>query len=204
NYATAHHWYGMYLDAMGRFEEALLELNRARELEPLSLVINTTIGWHYYFARRYERAANQLTTTLEMNPDFAYAHWVLGMVYLQEPTLGDAVAEFQRAVALEGANQQYIAHLGIAYAAVGKRREASKILGDLQELSKRRYVSPIMGALILAYMGGRSEEVFESFEKGYEDRDASMSLLKVSPLFDPLRSDPRFQAMLRRMNFPER
>jgi len=77
NYATAHHWYGMYLDTVGRFEEALLELYRALELEPMSLAINTSIGRHYCFARQYKQAAKQLTTTLEMNPDFAYAHWVL-------------------------------------------------------------------------------------------------------------------------------
>ena len=79
NYATAHHWYGLYLDSMGRFEEGLLEYNRARELEPLSMIINTNIGLHYYFARQYEQAAKQLTTTLEMDPNFAYAHWVLGV-----------------------------------------------------------------------------------------------------------------------------
>ena len=96
NYATAHLWYGLYLDSMGRFDEGLLEYNRARELEPLSLIINTQLGFHYYLARQYEQAAKQLTATLEMNPNFAYAHSHLGSVYRQKPTLGDAVAEYQR------------------------------------------------------------------------------------------------------------
>jgi len=203
NYATAHGWYGLYLDSMGRFEESLLEHNRARELEPLSIYINTNIGIDYFLARQHEQAAEQMTATLEMDPNSAYAHWVLGLVYLQKPTLGDAIAEFQRAVALEGGSPRYITSLGVAYATVGKRREASKILGDLQELSKRKYVPPTSRALILAGMGGKKDEALEALERGYGDRCWNMYLLKVSPSFDPLRSDPRFQALLRRMNFPQ-
>jgi len=204
NYAAAHHFYGLYLDYMGRFEEGLLEYNRARELEPLSLVINTTIGTHYYCARQYEQAAKQLTTTLEMDPNFALAHWTLGAVYLQKPTLGDAIAESQRAVALEPGSPRYIGILGISYGAAGKRSEASKILSDLQELSKRRYVPPTAAGNILAHMGGKRDEALEALERGYEDRSWIMCTLKVNPIFDPFRSDPRFQALLRRMNFPEK
>jgi adenylate cyclase len=138
-----------------------------------------------------------------MDPNFAYAHNVLGSVYLQKPTLGDAIAEFQRAVALGGGSPQDIAHLGIAYAAAGKRSEASKILGDLQELSKRRYISPVWRALILASMGEKKDEALEALERGYEDRYERMHLLKVDPVFNPLRSDPRFQALLDKMKFPK-
>ncbi len=204
NYATVHQFYGLYLDSMGRFEEGLLEYDRARELEPLSMIINTLMGLHYYFSRQYEQAAKQLNTTLEMDPNFAFAHWSLGSVYLQKPNLGDAIAQFQKAVALEGGNPRYIAFLGIAYASVGKRSEASKILGDLQELSKRRYVSSVWRAFILADMGGKKDEILEALERGYEDHYEYMCFLKVDPLYDPLRSDPRFQALLRRMNFPEK
>jgi len=87
---------------------------------------------------------------------------------------------------------------------VDKRTEASKILGDLQELSKRKYVSPVWRALIFAYMGEKRDEALEALERGYEDRYQYMFWLKVIPLFDPLRSDQRFQALLRRMNFPEK
>ena len=204
NYATAHSWYGVYLDVMGRFEESLLEHNRARKLEPVSVTINTLIGNHYYLARQYEQAAKQLNTTLEMDPNFAFAHWCLGLIYLEKPTLGNAVAEFQRTVALQRGSPVYITFLGVAYARVGKRSEASKILGDLQELSKRRYVSPVWRKLILAYMGIRKDEFLEALEKGYEDRFEDMDGLKVEPIWDPFRSDPRFQALLRRMNFPEK
>jgi tetratricopeptide (TPR) repeat protein len=189
---------------MGRFEEGLPQYVRARELEPLSMQINTAMGIHYYFARQWEEAAKQLTATLEMDPNFAYAHWLLGGVYLQKPILGDAVPEFQRALALEPSSPRYIAGVGIACGAAGKRSEALKILGDLQELSKHRYVPPTSIAMILAYMGGRSDEAFEALERSYEDRSTFMFHLKVSALFDPLRSDPRFQALLRRMNFPEK
>jgi tetratricopeptide (TPR) repeat protein len=204
NYAAAHYGYGAFLDNMGRFEEALLEYNRARELEPLSLPINANIGMHYAAARQYEQAVKQLTTTLEMDPNFAYAHWLLAAVYVIKPTLGDAIAEAQRAVALEPGSPRYIGILGMAYAVAGRRSEASKILGDLKELSKRKYVPPTSAANILAHMGGKTDEALEELERGYEDRSWIMCWLKVNPIFDPLRPDPRFQALLRRMNFPEK
>jgi Flp pilus assembly protein TadD len=205
NYATAHHWYAIYLDAMGRFEEALPEYIRARELEPTSMYIITDVGLHYYFARQYEQAAKQAAATSEMDPNFAYAHWVLGLVYLQKPTLGDALAELQRAVGLEGGNPRYMTSLGIAYATAGRRNEASKILRDLQELSKRRYVPPTAEGQILAAISGRTDETLDALERGYEDRSWHMCYLKITtPPSHPLRSEPRFQALLRRMNFPEK
>jgi tetratricopeptide (TPR) repeat protein len=203
NYATAHFYYGFYLDSMGRFEEALPEWNRARELEPLSMIINTMIGFHYYFARQYEQAAKQLRTTLDMAPNFALAHFGLGGVYLEKPILGDSISEFQRAVVLEEDNPRYVASLGIAYARAGKRSEALKILSSLQALSKRRYVSPVWRELLLATMTRSNDEAIEALERGYEDRYEYMHLLKVNHGFDVLRSETRFQALLRRMNFPE-
>jgi eukaryotic-like serine/threonine-protein kinase len=204
NYATAHQQYGYFLDFMGRFEESLPEFNRARELEPLPLLINYSIGVHYYYARQYEQAAKQLNATLEMDPTFAIAHWTLCAVYIAKPTLGDAVAEAQRAVALEPGSPRYLGAVGIAYGAVGKRNEASKILTDLQQLSKRKYIPPASIANVLAHMGGRKDEAFKEMERSYEDRSWIMCQLKVNPVFDPLRSDPRFDALLRRMNFPEK
>jgi tetratricopeptide (TPR) repeat protein len=204
NYASAHQWYGIFLDSMGRFEEGLLEFNRARELEPLSLAINANIGnVHYYFARQYEQAVRQLTATLEMDPNFAFAPHGLGAVYLAKPTLGDALAEAQRAVALEKSSARYIGLLGMAYGAAGKRSEALKILDELQELSNHRYIPPTSAANILAHMGGKRDEAFKELERGYEDHSWIMYQLKVNPIFDPLRSDPRFQALLDKMKFPK-
>ena len=174
------------------------------ELEPLSLIINANFGYHYYNAHQYEQAAKQLTTTLEMDPNYGQALWILGMVYIQESAIGNAIAELRKAVTLEGNSSRFIAELGIAYATAGQRSEASRILGDLQELSQRKYVSPVWRALLLDAMGGKREEALETLEKAYEDRDIYLSLLKVDPVYDPLRSDPRFKALLRRMNFPEK
>jgi TolB-like protein/lipoprotein NlpI len=203
NYALAHMFYGLYLDGMGRFEEGRLECNRGQELEPMSLLINANLGVHYYFARQYEKAAKQLSATLEMNPNFAFTHQILGLVFLEKPELGDAIAEMKMAVALEGGNPVYAANLGIAYAAAGKRSEALKILADLNELSKRRYVSPMLEANILICMADKRDETFEALERAYENRSVPIYQLKVLPGYDPLRSDPRFQALLRRMNLPE-
>jgi serine/threonine protein kinase/Flp pilus assembly protein TadD len=209
NYATAHQWYGQYLDSMGRFDESLLEYKRALELEPPSLVINTQLGFHYFLARQYEQGAKQLTTTLELDPSFAYAHAHLGSVYRLKATLGDAVAEYHRAVALEKDSPRYIAMLGSAYATAGKRSEALQILGDLQELSKRKYVDPVLRAFLLASMFasmGRKEykeEALAALEIGYEDGSYLMRWLKVQPNFDPIRSDPRFEALLHKMKFPQ-
>lgn len=201
NYPTAHLWYGIYLDSMGRFEESVLEYKRALELDPLSLPINTQIGFHYYLARQYEPAAKQLIATLELNPSFAYAHAHLGSTYRLKPTLGDAVAEYQKAVSLEKDCPRYVAMLGSSYATAGKRSEALQILSDLQELSKRKYVDPVLRAFLLASMG-RKEEAIAALEIGYEDHSYLMRWLKVQPNFDPLRSEPRFKDLLRRMEFP--
>ena len=204
-YAVAHHSYGIYLDSMGRFDESLREYTRALELEPASRVINTQLGFHFFLARQYDQGAKQLTTTVELDPNFAYAHAHLGSVYRLQATLGvpvagDAVAEYQRAVALEN-SPRYIAMLGSAYATAGNRREASRILAELQELSKRKYVDPVLRAYLLASMG-RNAEALSELETGYEQRSYLMRWLKVQPNFDPIRSDPRFEALLRKMHFP--
>jgi serine/threonine protein kinase/Tfp pilus assembly protein PilF len=203
NDAATHSWYGAYLDCMGRFEEGLRQHDRARELEPLSLLVNANMGIHYLFARQYEQAVKQFVATLEIDPNFAYAHWVLGNVYTEIPTLGDPIAENQRALALEPSSPRYLAGVGIAYSRAGKRSEALKIFNELKELAKRRYVPPTSPAIILAYMSDKRDEAFELLERGYEDRTTYMPMLQVMPAFDILRSDPRFQALLRKMNFPQ-
>ncbi len=204
NYATAHKWYAFYLDMMGRFKEGLMENNRALELEPLSLLMIGNLGIHYYLAHQYEYASRQFNTILEMDPDSASAHFFLGLIYFEEPTLGDSIAEFQRAIALEEDNPKYISMLGAAYGAAGKRSEARKILDDLQEVYKSRYVSPFWIALIIFNIEGEKDALLEALELAYEGHyDESIYMLKVHPVFDPLRSEPRFQELLNKMNFPE-
>jgi len=203
NYATARKWYSNFLDAMGRFEEGLVQSNRALELKPLSLAMNGNLGLHYLLEGQYEQAAKYFISTLEMDQNFASALYHLGLVYLYKPTLGDAITEFQRAVAIDRDNPRYIAALGEAYARAGKRSEALKILDDLEELSKRKYFSPIWKSFILVGMGEKKDEVLDALESGYEDRFEGMWGLKVFSGLDDLRPEPRFQTLLRRMNFPE-
>jgi tetratricopeptide (TPR) repeat protein len=201
NYATAHHWYSNYLEDMGRHDEAIAEIKRAQQLDPLSLIINAVVGLRFRSARRYDEAVEQLRKTLEMDPNFAMAHFLLGGAYKEKGQYESAIAEYQKGRSASGGSGYLLAALGRAYAAAGKRREALKILGELKELSKRRYVSASFVASIYVALGEK-DQALEWLEKGYRDRDAAMVGLNWVPTFDPLRSDPRFQDLLRRMNFP--
>jgi TolB-like protein/Tfp pilus assembly protein PilF len=201
NYATAHQWYAHYLSAMGRFDEALAEIAQAAELDPLSPIISENAGKIFYRARRYGEAIRQCQETLEKNPDFPQAHDCLGLAYEQEAMLEEAIAEFQKAVELSPGSWQ-LGALGRTYAKAGRRREALEIADELEQLSEEGYVS--RGSLASMYASlSDNDRAFEWLEKGYEDRDWLVAFLLVDPRFDPLRDDPRFQDLLRRMNFPE-
>jgi TolB-like protein/Tfp pilus assembly protein PilF len=198
-YAGAHDWYAELLEAIGRTEDALAEVKRARELDPLSLIINTDVGWHYYFQRRYDLALDRLSRALEIDPNFSPAHLFLGQVYVQLSRAEDANREFRKAVSASGASPRYLAGLGYGYARSGNTREAQSVLVDLKELPKRGYVSSLDIAAI--YVGlGENDQAFEWLQRAYEERSIFLIFLKVEPMFDPLRSDPRFQDLLRRMN----
>jgi len=194
NYATAHHWYGIVLLApLGRFDQAIFELRRALELDPLSLPINASLGRTYYLARRYNEAMEQLRKTLEMNPGFYYAHWNLGSALAANVAMGAAIAEYQHARALSD-DPLVLGLLARAYASSGNTIEAEKILNQLSELSTKRYVPAYSFALV--YLGlGRKEETLHWIEKSDQDH-ADLVYFKVEPLLDPLRGDPRFEALL--------
>jgi serine/threonine protein kinase/Flp pilus assembly protein TadD len=201
SYATAHHWYAGYLSAMGRHNEAIAEAKRAQELDPLSLIINTTGGLVFFYARRYDEAIAQWRSTLELNAGFYPAHLYLGRAYEQQKLYEQAISEYQKALAPGQGNPALAAHLARGYAAAGKRTEALKIISNLRELSKRRYVSSYVIAQIYTALGDTSR-AFQWLDKAYQDRDTWLDWLKAEPGFDSLRSDPRFQDLLRRMNFP--
>ena len=201
SYATAHQWYAVYLSAMGRHNEALAEIKRAEDLDPLSPIISVAAGTLFFVARRYDEALAQCRSALELNAGFYLAHSCLGLVYEQEKLYEEAVSEYQKAIALEPGSPRLAAGLARAYAAAGKRTEALKIISNLRELSKQRYVSPYGIAMIYAALGDFGQ-TFAWLEKAYEERSVGLVEFKVSPWFDPLRSNPRFQNLFRRMNFP--
>jgi len=195
NYATGHQQYGNNtLSALGRFDDAIAEGKRAVDLDPLSLVINADLGTDYYFARRYDEAITQLRKTLEMDPGFYYAHVNLGWALEAKRDLDEAISEYQKARALND-DPFVLGLLGHAYACSGNKTEALKILEQLKELSRQRYVSAY--SFVVVYLGlGDKEEALRWLEKGYQDRTGNdIGWIRVDSLVDPLRGDPRFEAL---------
>jgi TolB-like protein/tRNA A-37 threonylcarbamoyl transferase component Bud32/Flp pilus assembly protein TadD len=200
-YPTAHHWYAYNLLVDRRYEEAIAEIMKARELDPLSLIISADVGYVLLVGRRYDQAIHELRKTIEMDVNFAVAHWNLGLAYEQKAMYAEAIAEFEKAIALSRGSSVYMAALGHAYAASERRAEALKIVRQLKESAERRYISPLVIAVVYAGLGAKSE-VFDWLEKAYEERASLPTAIGVDPRFDPLRDDPRFQSLLRRLNFP--
>ncbi|MGC9969808.1 MAG: tetratricopeptide repeat protein [Bryobacteraceae bacterium] len=195
-YATAHHWYSHYYLAAGKLDKALAEMNKARELDPLSLVINVGAGWCYYYSRQYDRAIEAYRRTLELEPGFALAHQTLGMAYEQKGLHREAIAEFTQAVALSGASASTVAGLGHAYAAAGQRAKAEEQLARLREIAREKYVPALYFTSLYAGLGDR-DQALEWLRKAVEERSDYLIYYKVDPTFDALRRDPRFQSMLR-------
>ena len=194
NYANAHHFYALYLTAMGRFDEGIAEIKRAQELEPSSLFIHANAGAILYHARRYDEAISQLKRVLELNPNFDHARSILGCVYLQKGMDDEAIGEFEKR------RTATIAHddLGQAYGLSGRRSEALKEIAKLKESSKHRYVAPYSLVLIYNSLGDK-DNALEWLAKAYEDRSTLLIWIRVEPRLDNLRSDPRFKAVLKRM-----
>ena len=197
-YATAHHWYGEFLAALGRFEEGLAELHRAVELDPLSLIINADLGWFLDNAGLSDRALQQLRRTIDLEPNFAPAHLYLGQVYERKGLYAQATAAYQRSADLSRSRSRPAA-LGHLYAISGNRAEATKII---DELLQQPHPSPV--AIAIVYTGlGDLDRAFEWLERGYRERSDWLIYLPSYPFYDPLRGDPRFKDLLRRMKLPE-
>ena len=198
NYATTYHWYADYLAIMGRLDEAIGEIKRAQELDPLSLILNSMVSMRLYSARQYDQAIEQCQKTLDMDPNFAQAHFALGMAYEQKARYEEAIVALKKAITLSPIIPFYVSALGHAYAASGQAGEARKILDQLQELSQQRYVAPHEMAMI--YIGlGEKDQTFAWLEKAYADRVWRLPFLKVEPRFNNLHSDPRFAELVRRV-----
>ncbi len=199
NIAFAHFYFGQYLAAVGRHAEAIAELLQARELEPLSLIINAGLGrFGYFYARQYDRAIEQFQKTLEIDAPFWIAHLWLGYTHAVTGHLSEALAAFQTARRLDD-NPETLVGLGYAQGVSGQTEEARNTLDELKHASRTRYVTPINLAMV--HFGlGEKEEAFAWLEKSCADRNQWLSDIQVDPIFDSLRSDVRFTDLLRRMN----
>ncbi len=190
NYATAHQWYAEYLTAMGRFEEALTEFNRAQDIDPLSLIVNAIKGWSFKYAREYDRAIEQYQKTLEMDPNFRPAHAYLGSAYFDKGMYEEALEEYKII--------NNIAEIGHAYAKMGKIAEAQRILENLKIQQQHSYIQQTTIAVLYLYLGDK-DQFFTWLARAYEERDYGMPWLKVDPIFDSVRSDSRFKVWLKKM-----
>jgi tetratricopeptide (TPR) repeat protein len=199
NYATAHQWYGEFLADMGRADEGISEIKRARELDPLSVIINSDVAKVFLLTRHYDEAVEQFKHTLELDPEFAQAHGLLALTYSLQGMHEKALEEASKIKHLED-DPMAVAWLGYVNGAAGKKTEAEKALTRLRDLSATTYVSPLWMAHV--HLGaGDKDQTFEWFEKVFQERAVGGALvLKANPLFDSLRSDPRFPELLRRAN----
>jgi TolB-like protein/DNA-binding winged helix-turn-helix (wHTH) protein/Tfp pilus assembly protein PilF len=200
NSAIAHHWYGEHLINIGKAERAISELKRARVLDPLSLPVNSTLGRVYRDARRYTEAVEQCKKTLELDPNFSMGHWCLGQAYVGERQYSTAIPELEHANRL-GTTPLMAADLGFAYAAVGRNAEAKTILLGLERKAQSDYVPPYLIATIHGALRER-DEAFKWLERAYDERDSHITYLALDPEMDPLRSDPRFPPLMRRLRIP--
>jgi eukaryotic-like serine/threonine-protein kinase len=198
NYATAHANFALYLSARGRVEEALAEIYQARQLDPLSLPIRWSAGLILYEGRRYDEAIEHFRRMIEIAPDFYHAYWTLGYTYLAKGTVDEAIAITEKGTMLSKRDQSLLTALGRTYGLTGRRTEANKILNELAELAKREYVPP--AAFVDIHLGlGNRDQAFAWLEKAHQERSNYIAHLKVLPEVDRLRSDPRFDEMLRRI-----
>lgn len=200
-YATAHQWYSIYLLSAGRTDEAFWEIRLARERDPLSLSINTDIGFHYYYTQQYDQAIKQLKMVLEMKKDFPLAHLWLGRCYQEIGKYDEALAEFKQVEDVFHGWVVSIAAIGFVNGRAGRRAEARKLLAGLDELSKRKFVTSYGVALVYAGLG-QKEQAFAWLNKAFDERSHWLVWLKLDPRWDSLRSDARFAQLVQRMHFP--
>jgi serine/threonine protein kinase/Flp pilus assembly protein TadD len=201
-YPPAHQWYAWNLAALGRFDEAIAETKLALQNDPFSLPVNTSAIFMYYEARRFDQAVDYCRRSLELDPNFARARGNCGLAYLQKQMHAEEFEEFEKAVELSERRSVYVGLLGYAYGLAGNKAAARKLLAELIQRSGQEYIPPYEIAII--HLGlGHKDESFLWLEKAREEHGSWLPWIKVDPLYDPLRSDPRFQDLLRRMNFPQ-
>ena len=199
NYPTSHHWYALYLVKSGRNGEAVREIKRAQELDPLSPIIGSDVAVIYRDVGRYNEAVQQFRRTLETDPNFVVAHVELGRTFLFTGNYTDAVAQFEKAIELSADDARLLGELGYAYAVSGRRGEAVKILSELNDLSRRRYV-PREGKIVICAALGDKDQAFDLLEDEYLEQSDYITHLKGDPRLQNLRPDPRYTDLMRRVS----
>ena len=201
SYATAHRWSANCLTQQGRHEEARAAIQRGLDVDPVSLITNSVLAFTSYMTRLYDKAIEEEWRTLELDDQFAPAHWVLGMALEQKGQLREAISEFEKATALD-VHPIYLAALGHAYGVTGQREQALAILHNLARVSKEKNVA--WHEVAIVYMGmGEKEKALATLDTACKKHDSQLNWLKAEPRLDALRSDPRFADLLRRMNLPQ-
>jgi len=197
-YATAHQWYAFWLTARGRLDEALVEAHTALELDPASVSIRRSVGWIYYYARRYDQARYHMARAVAMNPTAAETYRVLGLLLAQQDQWAEAERVLREGMTLPGAATYTAAALGYVLARAGKRAEAEALLAELEAQRRSDYVSPVAFATL--YLGlDDHERALDWTERALEERRGWLAYLRVNPLLDPLRGEPRFEAMIEKL-----
>jgi TolB-like protein/DNA-binding winged helix-turn-helix (wHTH) protein/Tfp pilus assembly protein PilF len=202
SYATAYQRNSLYLMSMGRTSESVAEMNRAHDLDPLSISTNFSLGWRFYMAREYDQAIEQLRNTVDMDPEFVLPHLVLGQAYEQKKAYDQAIAELRRAVDISQNSPPALAALARAYAVSGKTVEARNLLDQLMQQAKKQYVSPFYAAMVYAGLG-ENDRALDWLEKAYADHSNAIVFLKVDPQMDTLRGSPRFHELQRKLRLPD-
>lgn len=200
-YVTAHHWYALHLTALNRLDEAIGEMEEAVRLDPLSPAVRSGLAYVLYFARQHDRAIVECETALSLAPDFLVARAVRGWSLVEKGNYDQGISELQTVVQLSGGVPRYRAGLGRAFALAGRRDEATHVLKEMELVSRDRWIAPSEWAIVHAALG-EADEAFERLSKSPDEGDGFVLFLRVAPEFDPLRADPRFQELLRRMNLP--
>lgn len=196
-YATAHHWYAHYLMAEGRIQEALAESNRAYDLSPIDPEMAVHLQWHFYYSHDYDRVIQQGHKALEIDPNFNEIYLYLGLAYEQKKMYEEAIAALLKAADLSGRRTIALASLGHTYAASGRRVAAAKLLKELQDSSKHRYVSSYDVAILWAGLGEK-DKTLAALERAYQDGSYWLFTIKTDPRLDSFHSDPHFEVLLRR------
>ncbi len=198
-YPEAHMWYGNLLFCTGRFEESVREMRKGKELEPLEPAPPTHVGWALYFARRFDESIEELRKVIGSDPEFSLPYMWQSANFMTKEMWREAIDAAQKFLELSGESVLALSILGLAYGSAGMKDEALKILERLDGLPQDRYVGPLYRALVWTGLGEK-KKALEYLEKAYLEKESAMALLKVWHILDRLRSEPRFHALLEKMN----